>query len=553
MTQRTQPAPRDSACIVVLQARTSSSRLPAKVLLPVGGLPLAVLAAKRAGNTGRKVVVATSTRWEDDALVRALEQHGVACHRGSLDNVLERMVSAAAGLPDETLFVRLTADNVFPDGSLIDEMERDFLARGLDYLACNGEPSGLPHGASCEITRLGHLRDALRNATQPSDLEHVTPIVIRRFGPHWFTKYLELGMGHFRCTVDSHDDYAVVEGVFAAVSDPIHATMLQLVERLRQAKYQPAGARPVPRLVLGTAQLGMRYGIANDRGMPSRDESQAIVKNAIANGVAWIDTANAYGESEARLGDILSTGWHSRVQVVTKLSPLADCGTQAGAGEVAARVDASVHQSCARLRVRRLDALLLHRAAHLHAWDGAAWKRLRKLREDGVIGTLGVSVQDPEELRMALEFEEVGLVQMPFNILDGRWSSVRERILSRKAAHPLLVHVRSTLLQGLLGSADAARWRRAHVPDPGPVLRWLEGQKLENGCTDVLDLCLRYARSQSWIDGVVVGVETEDQLRANLASFQPPALHPDAVAAIERTRPALADATLDPARWGKDQ
>ena len=553
MTQWAIPAGADSGCVVVLQARTNSSRLPAKVLLPVGGLPLAVLAAKRAGNTGKKVIVATSTRWEDDALVRALEQHGIASHRGSLDNVLERMVSAAAGLPDDALFVRLTADNVFPDGPLIEEMQRDFISRGLDYLACNGEPSGVPHGVSCEITRLGHLRDALRHATETPDLEHVTPFVIRRFGSSWFTKYLELRMGHFRCTVDNHDDYAVVEKVFSDLSDPVQAPLPYLLERLRCAKYQPVAAQPVPRLVLGTAQLGLDYGIANDRGMPTREESQAIVKNAIGNGVAWIDTANAYGQSEARLGDALANGWHSRVRVVTKLSPLRECTAHAGAAEVAARVDASVYESCTRLRVQRLDALLLHRAAHLDAWHGAAWDRLRELRGNGVIGTLGVSVQDPEELLRAVEFDDVGLVQVPFNILDSRWRSVRERVLGRKAARPLLVHARSALLQGLLGSTDPARWARAHVSDASPILRWLAVQSMENACANVVDLCLRYARSQPWIDGVVVGVETEQQLRANVAYFNAPALEPAAVAALERRQPAVPEATLDPARWLKDR
>ncbi|HEY8360977.1 MAG TPA: hypothetical protein VIL30_26255, partial [Ramlibacter sp.] len=106
--------------IVVLQARTSSSRLPAKVLLPLAGMPVAVLAARRAANTGSQVIVATSTGGDDDALAGLLRDHGIPCHRGSLHDVLQRMVDAAAGYPDHSVFVRLTADNVFPDGALID-------------------------------------------------------------------------------------------------------------------------------------------------------------------------------------------------------------------------------------------------------------------------------------------------------------------------------------------------------------------------------------------------------------------------------------------------
>lgn len=168
--------------VVVLQARTNSSRLPGKVLLPIKGEPLAVLAAKRAANTGRQVIVATSTEWSDDGLAALLKGQGLGCFRGSLDDVLGRVVSALAEYDDQTIVFRLTADNIFPDGNLLDVMEADFLARGLDYLCSNGEPSGLPYGMSAEVTRLAHLREASLEASVDFDREHVTPYVIRKFG-----------------------------------------------------------------------------------------------------------------------------------------------------------------------------------------------------------------------------------------------------------------------------------------------------------------------------------------------------------------------------------
>ena len=83
-------------CIVVLQARTDSSRLPAKILLPVAGLPLVVLAAKRAGNTGLKVVVATSLEQNDDELVKILKKYSIPYYRGKLNNTLDRLVKSVA-------------------------------------------------------------------------------------------------------------------------------------------------------------------------------------------------------------------------------------------------------------------------------------------------------------------------------------------------------------------------------------------------------------------------------------------------------------------------
>ena len=130
--------------VAILQARTNSSRLPGKVLLPINGIPMVVLAAKRAANTGREVIVATSCERSDDALAELLTRHGVRCVRGSLNNTLQRFLSALEVYEADTLVFRLTADNVFPDGALLDEIERDFVKRELDYLCCNGEVSGLP-------------------------------------------------------------------------------------------------------------------------------------------------------------------------------------------------------------------------------------------------------------------------------------------------------------------------------------------------------------------------------------------------------------------------
>jgi spore coat polysaccharide biosynthesis protein SpsF (cytidylyltransferase family) len=124
--------------VVVLQARTNSSRLPGKVLLPINGVPIVVLAAKRAATTGRDVVVATSNESSDNVLADLLIRHGLACYRGSLENTLERLVDALSGYGGDTMVFRLTADNVFPDGKLLDEIEYDFIRRELNYVCCNG-------------------------------------------------------------------------------------------------------------------------------------------------------------------------------------------------------------------------------------------------------------------------------------------------------------------------------------------------------------------------------------------------------------------------------
>lgn len=537
--------------VVVLQARTNSSRLPGKVLLPIKGEPLAVLAAKRAANTGRQVIVATSTEWSDDGLAALLKGQGLGCFRGSLDDVLGRVVSALAEYDDQTIVFRLTADNIFPDGNLLDVMEADFLARGLDYLCSNGEPSGLPYGMSAEVTRLAHLREASLEASVDFDREHVTPYVIRKFGRKYFEKYKGLGKSLFRCTIDCLDDYLVVQEIFADVLDPIREPSLELIRRLEKAPFQPLTGQLASRLVFGAAQLGGPYGIANKTGQPDETACQDLIKAAIASGVTHLDTARAYGNSEAMIGQSLGNGWGGRVKVITKLSPLQDCPGDAPVSVVRAFVEASVFQSCAALGTRRVDVLMLHRASHLFDWSGAAWQNLLALRAEGHIGELGVSVQNANELFAALDIAEIRYIQLPFNLLDWRWSSVIPKIKRVKALSGLTVHVRSALLQGLLPSQDEELWHKANVDNPARIIHWLREQVKFCQRGGVADLCLSYVNAMDWVDGIATGMENASQLIDNIKLITLPALTAEQTLNIQETRPQLSEATLNPAHWRK--
>lgn len=537
--------------VAILQARTNSSRLPGKVLLPIKGIPLAVLAAKRAANTGREIIVATSSESSDDGLAELVENHGLRCFRGSLENTLGRVVGALSSYDDSTIVFRLTADNVFPDGALLDEIEAEFLAKDMAYLCCNGEPSGLPYGMSVEVTRLGHLREAAEGNSNVYDQEHVTPYVIRKFGAVFFGKYKELKKGHFRCTIDCLDDYLGIQQVFADVDDPVREPSLALVGRLASVPFQPIASAPTPRLVLGTAQLGSDYGIANTTGQPDKRQCEELVKMAIANGVIYLDTARAYGNSEAMVGQSLKSGWEGRAKIITKLSPLQDCPGDASGSTLNAFVDASIYKSCSALRVQRIEVLMLHRLSHLSDWNGGVWHRLLDLQVSGLIGELGASVQSPDELSMALDVPDIHYIQLPFNLLDWRWDSIIPKILAVKAARNVTIHVRSALLQGLLASMNDRHWMRANVEDASPVKDWLLKQVVACRRVNVTDLCLGYVNAMPWVDGIAIGMDNMSQLRENVGYFTNPGLHEDQIKEIQNTRPRLGETTLNPALWRK--
>lgn len=515
---------------VVIQARMSSTRLPAKVLLPFGGIPLAALIAKRVARGGHEVVLATSQEASDDPLVAEMERQGIAVVRGPLNDVLGRFVLATKGMADSDLCVRMTADNPGPDGDFVSGLADLRDKTGARYLGYGGNQIGLPYGMAAEIFDVGALRAADRAARPGPEREHVTTLIRQGHRPDSIPEFpgLDRDYGPLRATVDSFDDYIRMATVFAGC-DPVALPWTEVMTRL--AALPDAPQLRVRGMVLGTVQLGLAYGAANTNGLPNEAAARDILQDAIAHGVEQIDTARAYGLSEARIGDALSGGWQGRARVLTKLTP-----APAGREGVRASVLASAHA----LRLRQLPVLMVHRAAHLA--DPEIRAALLELREEGLVDTLGASVQSPEEFRAVMEDEAVGHVQAPCNLLDWRWDGIERR-------ENVTVHARSAYLQGLLTPAPAEKWPDIAGLDRGAILQTLTELPDRFGRLHLRDLCLAWLRAQDWIDAVVIGVETGAQLRDNIALFARPPLTRDAADEIRRALPAVPERLLDPARW----
>jgi aryl-alcohol dehydrogenase-like predicted oxidoreductase len=164
--------------------------------------------------------------------------------------------------------------------------------------------------------------------------------------------------------------------------------------------------------------------------------------------------------------------------------------------------------------------------------------------------SLGVSVQTPQEALAAIASADVQHVQLPFNLLDWRWreSGAIDAIGEREH---LTVHARSVFLQGILAADDPSVWPHvAGVNAPDLVSFFGElARRFDRRST--ADLCLAYVRGQDWIDGVVVGMETEDQLDMNLRLAARPPLTARDCAEVEASVPRVPAQLLNPAEWPK--
>ena len=301
------------------------------------------------------------------------------------------------------------------------------------------------------------------------------------------------------------------------------------------------------KFILGGAQIGLDYGIANVCGLPTRIEVEELLSFASRSNILAIDTAAAYGNSEEKIGEAFSS-LPSCKPIITKLEPL--CGFENESNELLGKsIDKSVMTSIARLKVSSLDTLLLHRAEQLHARDGFIWDRLLAHKQDGVIRRLGVSVQTPEELISALDAIDVSVIQFPYNLFDHRWDEAFNLVSTIKKARPLELHVRSVLLQGLITSSDSDLWRKANVPDSDEINSWIDQTVGSLGRIDRVDLCIAFVSSRDLIDGIVMGVDNIDQLQMNLSYFERPPLDQSQFEMIVKERPTLRENTLNPALW----
>lgn len=302
------------------------------------------------------------------------------------------------------------------------------------------------------------------------------------------------------------------------------------------------------RYLLGTVQLGLPYGRANQRGMPTDAEVARILHAAAEIGASHLDTARAYGSSEDRIGAELTTDLRDRLGVVTKVRPI-EVEPTAHRTAVRAEFDASVEESLRALRTDTVAALLLHRSSDLELGDGAVREALRELRAAGVAALTGASVTSPDELLAALADPEVGYVQLPFNLLFDQWLAAP--VGTALATRPeVVVTVRSVFLQGLLVGGHAARWPAFDGVDPHAVRDAIDELVAELDRANAADLCVSYVLGHPWVDSVVLGAESAEQVVQHGELLRRPPMNDDEKRRV-RDRFASVPARLpDPSRWG---
>ncbi len=202
----------------IIQARTGSTRLPNKVLLSLMGKPMLahVIERVQASQKIEQVILATTTHESDDALADLADSLGVACYRGSENDVLDRYYQAAK-LHQASVVVRITGDCPVIDPAVIDRTIGLFESANYAYVN-NFLHRTYPDGLDTEVFTFAALETAWQEARLPSEREHVTPYLYKH--PE---KFPQAGLvqapdlSYFRWTVDEPVDFEFIQAVYAGL------------------------------------------------------------------------------------------------------------------------------------------------------------------------------------------------------------------------------------------------------------------------------------------------------------------------------------------------
>jgi spore coat polysaccharide biosynthesis protein SpsF len=198
---------------VIIQARMGSTRLPKKMLMPLGGKTLLehVADATVSSEKVRNVIIATTTESEDDAIEELCGEKGYLCFRGSMDNVLGRYYEAAKQF-GSSIIVRATGDNPLTDIEEMDRLIRIFIDKKLVY--AGNHKRGLPLGTGTEVFTFEGLEEVHNNATREWEREHVTPHFyenVDKFPQEEIAPETPFGnVSNVRLTLDTQEDYDVL-------------------------------------------------------------------------------------------------------------------------------------------------------------------------------------------------------------------------------------------------------------------------------------------------------------------------------------------------------
>jgi len=267
----------------------------------------------------------------------------------------------------------------------------------------------------------------------------------------------------------------------------------------------------IDKLVLGTVQFGLDYGINNPNGKPVRDKSLAMLDFAYEKGIRIFDTASAYGDAEEILGEFIqSRNLTGKIKVITKVKPNIVEGLDNNFYDI---ILENLLGSLKKLKMDYVDGYLFHTPSYIR--DEKLVECLCKLKEQGLVKNIGVSIYEEEDALYAAELDVVDYIQVPYSIFDQRLDKTNFFEVAKK--NNKTIFARSAFLQGLF-----------FMPEEKIPLHLEKVKEYFKELDDIIakynlsrqQIALFFSYQNKGIDYVVFGVDNTEQLRENISIIE---------------------------------
>ena len=247
-------------------------------------------------------------------------------------------------------------------------------------------------------------------------------------------------------------------------------------------------------------QWGLPYGVSNTSGQTLDAEISSILNSAHAYGVRTIDTACLYGESETKLGNQKLGAF----QIVSKTP---QCASLTDGEAVYSFLSSSIRQSLHKLQISKLYGYMVHHADDLLGPQGPQIAMaLRRLKDQGLVEKVGVSVYNNEQLDAITAFFIPDLIQVPINVMDQRF--IKNGNLKKMKDLGVEIHARSAYLQGLL--LMPLSQVPAYFAPLMPLLS-LWHERLQAQSLRPAQVAIAFVSNIAEIDQIIIGVENTQQ------------------------------------------
>ena len=257
------------------------------------------------------------------------------------------------------------------------------------------------------------------------------------------------------------------------------------------------------KLILGTVQFGLDYGINNSIGKPTNKNIYKILDYAYENGIRTLDTAESYGNAHLIIGNYLKKNSKKKFKLISKLNSKQILNK--------GKLKFHIINKLKEFNIEYIHGYMIHDFKNF-IQNEYLLKELESIKREGFINIVGISLYENDEIVNVINnYNNFDFIQVPFNLLDNE--TRRGKVLKLAKKKNIKIFSRSTFLQGLF-----FKQLNSFPCNLNPLKKYIK--KIKNiqasSQTDINSIALNYCLSKKYIDKVLIGVESLSQLKKNL-------------------------------------